>query len=1415
MTYNNSTPDFLFEVSWEVCNKVGGIHTVLSTKALTLTKSLKDNYILIGPDVWKETTKNPEFIEEKFLYKLWREYAESKGVKFRIGRWNVAGSPIVILIDFTTYFALKDSILSSFWETYQLDSLSGQWDYVEPVIFGYAAAKVIENFYEFNVTSKDKICAQFHEWMTGSGVLYLKNKVPQIGTIFTTHATVLGRSIAGNSLPLYNELNSFVPDVVAKNYNVAAKQSLEKLAAKNSDVFTTVSEITSKECEHFLSKKVDIITPNGFENDFVPKGEAFDKSRIIARKKLQTVAEAVLNQKLDPDNTLYIANTGRYEFKNKGIDVFIKALSKLNNEKELKKTVVAYIIVPGNNAGPKRDVLERIHNNDYVKPITDDSLTHFLHDSEYDQIIKSIKENNLRNLLEDKVKIIFAPIYLNGIDGIFNLSYFDLIIGFDLTVFPSYYEPWGYTPMESLAFHIPTITTSLSGFGRWIKTNNSNLTGCVSIIDRDDYNEKETIEKLAELLKKCNYKSDDEREQSRKSAHEISKTVLWDKLIKFYFSAYDLAISAANTRFEQYSNKQVPEQTPEYKSIKNNKPQWKKILIKSQIPERLINLAKLSRNLWWCWNNDAIELFESINPKLWKKVQHNPVDLLEILSYEELLELENNKDFIANLENVYQKFDKYMKEAESKPEGKVAYFSMEYGLHDSVKIFSGGLGILAGDYLKEASDSNKNMIGIGLLYRYGYFTQALSPTGEQIAKYIPQKFTLMPVKPLRNEKGEWITISMSFPGRTIYAKAWELSIGRIPLYLLDTDIEANSDNDKSITHQLYGGDWENRLKQELVLGIGGIRLLEQLNIKPDLYHCNEGHAAFLTIERIRRLIEQKRLSYNEAKEVVRATTLFTTHTPVPAGHDAFTEDLLRTYIPHFAEKMNISWEEFINLGKIKENDINEKFSMSVLAIRLSQEVNGVSKIHGHVSRVMFKSMYEGYFHNEIHIGHVTNGVHFPTWISNDWEQLYNKVLGEDFRFSQHKHEIWNKIHSVDNNEVWKIRKKLKKELFQYIKHRLLENLPTKQENPTLILDMIEKFDDNILTIGFARRFATYKRAHLLFKNLKKLDELVNNPKQPVQFIFAGKAHPHDKAGQDLIKHIINVSRKPEFLGKIIFIENYDIDLAKKLIQGVDIWMNTPTRPLEASGTSGEKAVMNGVMNLSVLDGWWAEGYVPGAGWALSEEKTYQNQVFQDELDAEIIYNLIENDIAPKYYNILDNGVSDEWVSQIKNTISKIAPRFTMRRQLDDYYSNFYDKMFVRSKRLIANNFELAKNLSSWKKRIIRGWKSIELVSVFIPESNSKALNLGDLFKAEVILNLHELKPEEIGIEIVFGRKEIDEVSEVVSVRELELVSFDNGLTKYSCAFNVSKSGVYDYSFRIFPKHKDLPHRQDFSLLMWI
>ena len=1098
-------PDYVFEVSWEVCNKVGGIYTVISTKAPGFINEMGDNYLFIGPDVWKETHRNPYFVQDDNLFKTWVESAAKEGLKIRVGRFKTAADGIAILVDFTQYFSQKDTILATFWEKYGLDSLTGQWDYLEPLLFGYAAGKVIESFYEHNLTSHDRILAQFHEWMTGAGILYLRDKVPQIGTVFTTHATVLGRSAAGNGWALYKDLQQYIPAQVARDLGVTSKFSLEKIAAHQADILTTVSEITAAECKKFFGRDVDFITPNGFDKQQILNIYTYKEARNSSREILQTVSSALLGQKIQ-DDAFFVVTSGRYEFRNKGLDLFVDTILKVAKLYDGPRQFIAWIMIPANQSGPRKELLDKISSGIESVPMNNRILTHGLFEPEQDHILSRLKASGFDNS-SGSVKLIFVPAFLDGFDGLFNKTYYELLPGFDLSVFPSYYEPWGYTPLESIAFGVPTITTTFAGFGMWMKTHFGDKTQEVRVLSRTEENYWELSDTLARTLSECVLKNKADAIKVIDKAFKTADSFAWSQMDGYYRMAYNAALEKAESRSDQFRYKKAVEVIPMAARKVSVAPEWRKVFVDPAIPERISGLLRLSKNLWWSWNFDAIELFEVIDKELWYELKSNPIAMIEALPYDVLKSLEMNPEFIEKLDAVMEKFDNYMAAAVNPVGGRVAYFSMEYGLHDTVKIFSGGLGVLAGDYLKEASDTNKNMVAIGLLYRFGYFTQEISAFGDQFAKLIPQKFTHMPLLPVRDKQGKWIMISIALPGRTLYAKVWRLDVGRIPLFLLDTDIHENNDADRSVTHQLYGGDWENRLKQELLLGIGGIRLIHELNINPDIYHLNEGHAAFSTLERLKDFVQNEKLSFYQAVEAVRSTSLFTTHTPVPAGHDAFSEDLLRAYIPHFADRLNITWDTFMNLGRMQEGNTAEKFSVSILAINLSQEVNGVSRIHGRVSREMFADLFPGYFAEELHIGYVTNGVHLPTWTSKSWQQFYALHFGAEYINDQSNTSFWKKIYNVSDDEIWAERIKQKQQLTQFIRKRVNDDMTRRQENPKMIFKTLDGLRSEALTIGFARRFATYKRAHLLFSNLERLAKIVNNPRYPVQFIFAGKAHP--------------------------------------------------------------------------------------------------------------------------------------------------------------------------------------------------------------------------------------------------------------------------------------------------------------------
>ena len=842
-----------------------------------------------------------------------------------------------------------------------------------------------------------------------------------------------------------------------------------------------------------------------------------------------------------------------------------------------------------------------------------------------------------------------------------------------------------------------------------------------------------------------------------------------------------------------------------------NAPQWKEVNVKSTLPSELKCLDELAHNMWWAWNYEARNMWKSLDSDLYEEVGHNPVMLLDRLSYERKEAIVKDKAIMESVKQVYKKFRDYMDVEPDATRPSVAYFCMEYGINQVVKIYSGGLGMLAGDYMKEASDSNVNMCGVGFLYRYGYFKQTLSMGGQQIAKYDAQNFNSLPVERVLDENGQPMVVDVPYMNYQVHAYVWAMNVGRIKLYLLDTDNDTNSEFDRPITHALYGGDNENRLKQEILLGIGGILTLKKLGIKKEIYHCNEGHAALCNLQRLIDYIKEG-LSFNEALELVRASSLYTVHTPVPAGHDYFDESLFGKYMGGYPQMLGITWDEFIGMGRTNPEDHSERFCMSTFACNTCQEVNGVSKLHGWVSQRMFAPIWKGYYPEESHVGYVTNGVHFPTWTATEWRKVYAKYFDKNYIYDQSNESLWHAIYNVPDAEIWETRMALKKKLVNYIREKFAATWLKNQGDPSRVVALLDSITPNALYIGFCRRFATYKRAHLLFTDLERLSKIVNNPERPVKFIFSGKAHPADGAGKGLIKRIIEISQRPEFLGKIIFLEDYDMQLARRLVSGVDIWMNTPTRPLEASGTSGEKAEMNGVVNLSVLDGWWVEGYREGAGWALKQERTYQNQGYQDQLDAATIYSLLENEILPLYYNRNEQGFSEGWIKTIKNSIATIAPHYTMKRQLDDYYDKFYSKEAANFKKLAANNNRLAKELAAWKETVAERWDAIRVVSK--DDSALSAAETGKEYTLRYVIDEQGLN-DAVGLELVSIKTDKNGEDHIFSKREFKMVGREGNNYTFEATFEPDVAGAFKSCVRMYPKNENLVHREDFCYVKWL
>ena len=842
----------------------------------------------------------------------------------------------------------------------------------------------------------------------------------------------------------------------------------------------------------------------------------------------------------------------------------------------------------------------------------------------------------------------------------------------------------------------------------------------------------------------------------------------------------------------------------------SNDPQWRNITVKSDLPGNLNKLNELSRNLWWAWNVEGKTLFHDLDRDTWRATSENPVKMLQRLTNEKIAAIREDAAMLARIDSTYKAYKDYMKKPLRTDKPSIAYFCMEYGLCNALKIYSGGLGILAGDYVKEASDRCVNMTAVGFLYRYGYFTQTLAMDGHQIANYEAQNFEQLPIEPVLDGNGNQLVHEVPYPGRVIYANVWQANVGRVKLYLLDTDMDLNSEYDREITHKLYGGDWENRIKQEYMLGIGGVLLLKRLGIKADIYHCNEGHAALLNLQRLVDMVQEDGLNFNEALEIVRATSLYTVHTPVPAGHDYFDEELFGKYMGEYPARLNITWQELMDMGRENPGS-DERFCMSTFALNTTQESNGVSWLHGEVSKKMFAGIWKGYAPEESHVGFVTNGVHMPTWAASEWKVFYKNVLGDSFMDNQELESTWAPLMNVPDEKIWEMRKMLKEKFIRFVKRDFRENWLKNQGDPSRITSIVEKINPDALLIGFARRFATYKRAYLLFNDLERLSKIVNNDRYPVQFIFAGKAHPADGAGQGLIKRIIEISKMPEFLGKVIFLENYDMTLSKRLITGVDVWLNTPTRPLEASGTSGEKAEMNGLLNFSVLDGWWYEGYREGAGWALTSKRTYTEQAQQDKLDSATIYSMLENEIIPLYFAKNSKGYSPEWIQYIKNSICHIAPNYTMSRMMKDYFDKFYCPQHERALRLSANKFALAKEIVKWKEKVAANWNNVQLVGDIMGNREAIANGSADI---DISMRLDTAGlGTDVKLELVVYKEE-DGQTKFFRKAEFDVVAQEGNIVSYNLKVPFHENGIFRYAYRAYPWNENLPHRQDFAYLKW-
>ncbi len=832
------------------------------------------------------------------------------------------------------------------------------------------------------------------------------------------------------------------------------------------------------------------------------------------------------------------------------------------------------------------------------------------------------------------------------------------------------------------------------------------------------------------------------------------------------------------------------------------------------LPEPLEPLRELAYNLRWAWNHDTIELFRRLDSDLWETSDHNPMLMLGVIDQQRLEAAVEDAGFRAHLARVWRNFQEYVNNGDGsawfgrtyeKPAGPiVAYFSAEFGVTECLSIFAGGLGILSGDHLKSASDLGLPLMGVGLLYQQGYFQQYLNQAGWQQELYADNDFDNLPVRLEKGKDGEPLTVSVEISGRTVWVQVWRAQVGRVPLYLLDANLPQNRPDDRDITDQLYGGDDEMRIKQEIVLGIGGYRALEALGLQPLVYHINEGHSAFLALERIRCLMRDHGLTYVEAREAAAASLVFTTHTPVPAGHDRFPPEMMERYFGGYYRELGLNREDFLALGRVNPRDHSETFCMTVLALRLAAHTNGVSELHGQVSREMWRGLWPGVAEDEVPITAITNGVHFLSWISRDMKELYDRYLGPRWREEPADRQAWNRAESMAAEELWRTHERRRERLVAFARRRLHDQVARRGGSPREIEAAGEVLDAEVLTIGFARRFATYKRASLIFRDLERLDKLLNNPERPVQIIFAGKAHPRDDPGKELIRTIVTLARQERFRRRIVFLEDYGMTVGRYLVQGCDVWLNTPRRPREASGTSGMKAAANGVLNLSILDGWWDEAYIPGVGWAIGRGEMYDDRNYQDQVEAEALYDLLERDVIPTFYTRGRDGLPRQWIDLMKHDISELCHFFNTNRMVAEYTQRFYMPTAERYERLAADDLARIKALAAWRARIEQAWGQVraEQVQAQLPRDEPR---VGETLGAEALVTLGDLTPADVCVELYLGgvnaRGDIVD-AQVVTMEMVEPVQ--PGQYRYAVRdVPCDKSGLFGYTVRVSPRHEDL------------
>ncbi|MCH5277164.1 MAG: alpha-glucan family phosphorylase [Desulfovibrionaceae bacterium] len=1421
---------FLFEVSWEVCNKVGGIFEVVASKALQAVELYGDDYFLLGPDL----RRNAGFVEtDEPCWDALRHPLQDKNLKCRFGRWDIPGRPRVILVDFTNTYN-SNQLLHQLWERYGVDSLSGGWDYIEPVLFSHACGEVIATACQvLALPERHRAVAQFHEWMCGAGLLAVKHLCPEVGTVFTTHATMLGRAMAGAGVDIYAKMGAISPTREAAAYNITPKYSMESISAREADVFTTVSRITADEATAFLGRVPDVVTTNGLDLRTIPD---YSADRATAQSHRERVLEAVsrlLRRTLHP-NTRIMAISGRYEYHNKGVDAFLEALAGAQQALQNSEThILALLLVMGGHSGVNQAAVSGDPNvvSDPSMPGAGFITSHHVYDAANDPILNACRRLGLHNREENHVQVVFVPALLDGNDGFFNMPYFDILAGCDLGVFPSWYEPWGYTPHESAAYGVPTVTTDLSGFGIWAREQESQQgdTDGVTVVSRRMAGYGEVVDSLRQALLTCATQPTAELDAQRRAVRALAGHASWADFFPLYTEAYSKALEKASQRGSYLIGARRREALNRALRVKSSTtPFLRTLMAVAELPSALNRLRELAYNLWWCWHPEAVSLFRDLNPEAWDACNHNPVRMIEEANAEILTALARDKAYLERYTRVMADFDAYMAAPgpdipdEASPRGgldaqhPVAYFSTEYGLHESLPLYSGGLGVLSGDHLKSASDENVPLVAVGLLYRNGYFQQALDKNGRQVALYPENDFSTLPIEPVPGGRGT-LEISLELSGRTLYAQVWRCRVGRISLYLLDCNIPQNTEDDRRITARLYEADRDLRLRQEILLGVGGVRLLRTLGLNPAVYHMNEGHSAFLVLELIRHHMRDENLSLDEAMMLTRGMCAFTTHTPVDAGNERFSVELMERYFRSYAQSVGLEWQDFLRLGQHESGDARH-FDMTALALRLSFKANAVSRLHGFVSRRMWRGLWRGVALAEVPIGYVTNGVHTASVAGPAFRALLDKAVGPDWLELPPDAPAWNKVNDIPDDEFWQARRTQKQALLDQLRVWTQNSAVATNVNRDQAKHWMDRLTPDTLVIGFARRFAPYKRATMLFADPDRLARLLDQAGQPVVLVFAGKAHPADEKGIDLIQEVVHHSLDPRFFGRIFFVENYSLAISRLLVQGCDVWLNTPRRPYEASGTSGQKVPVNGGINLSISDGWWVEGADGSNGWTIGPVTL--NDELKDEQsdysDAESLYSLLEDQVIPRYFDRDSHGLPKRWIATAKNSLRTLTAMYGSGRMVREYVKDIYLPTARRGAELAADGQALARRLGAWRTSVDGRFRAVRLEEIHMDGLAGDVLICGKELRVSVRLDSGDLLPDELCVQLVIGPTDGTDFSEHPTVVELkpENTAATSQIRTWTGSYTATRNGHYAYGVRVLPWTEGLTNPLRHNMILW-